>query len=90
MKLATSGQLIRILGLVCEMVGIAGVWTISSRGVESLPVKLGENADLYLKGLVVFGFALWLTGRMMISIGRSREARSERKDEVRGLDNLRL
>jgi hypothetical protein len=90
MKLATAGQLIRIMGLACELIGIAGILTVSSRGADPFPAFLGPKPDSAFKGLVVCGFVLWLTGRTMISMFRVRESRRDRDESVGGSNDLRL
>jgi hypothetical protein len=90
MKLATAGQFIRIVGLASELLGIMGIWFISSKGVEAFGSFLGDNPNGILKALVVFGFILWLVGRSMISIGRARDARPESGQGRPSANDLRL
>jgi hypothetical protein len=91
MQLATAGQLIRILGLSCELLGMAGILFVSSRGAGVLPTIFGQDPDLVFKALVVCGFVLWLIGRTMISMFRVRESRRERDERGgQGANDLRL
>lgn len=91
MQLATAGQLIRILGLLCELLGMAGILFVSSRGAGALTTIFGQDSDSVFKGLVVCGFVLWLIGRTMISMFRARESRRERDERGgQGANDLRL
>lgn len=88
MKLATAGQLIRILGLFCELLGMGGILFVSSRGAGALPTIVGQSPDSIFKALVVCGFVLWLMGRTMITMFRVRESRGAYGDG--GNNELRL
>lgn len=88
MKLVTAGQLVRLLGLFCELLGIGGILYVSSRGAEALPTALGQDPDTLFKGLVVCGFVLWLIGRTMIAMFRSRQSRGANRNS--GGNDLRL
>jgi hypothetical protein len=88
MRLATAGQLIRLSGLLCELLGVAGILYVSSRGAGALPAFLGDDPDSVFKTLVGCGFVLWLIGRSMISMFRSDESRRAYGDG--GKNDLRL
>jgi hypothetical protein len=90
MQVATAGQLIRILGLLCELLGMGGILFVSSRGAGAFPPILGQDPDTVFKGLVIGGFVLWLTGRTMIAMFRSRESRRDRDESGQGANDLRL
>jgi len=91
MKLATAGQLTRISGLLCELLGIGGILYVSSRGAKTLSPIFGRDPDSVFKALVVCGFVLWLIGRTMISMYRVRESRRVRRDgDGRSANDLRL
>jgi hypothetical protein len=84
--------LIRILGLLCELLGTGGILFVSSRGAGAFPTILGQDPDTVFKGLVIGGFALWLVGRTMIATFRNRELRRIRDGENigRSANDLRL
>lgn len=90
MKLVTAGQWIRFFGLLAELIGIAGVWFVTSRDHEVINGFLGPDPATAFKILIVCGFFLWLIGRMLITVQRARGDRRERRTDNRNIDELRL
>lgn len=91
MTLATAGQLVRIAGLSCELVGIVGIWYITARGADAVPAVLNQSPDFAFKALIATGFVLWLIGRTLIMLVRNREPRRRTGEEPgRGANDLRF
>jgi uncharacterized membrane protein len=68
----TNGQIVRIIGLVIEMLGIWGVF--NATGAKDQPrIELPGGIVLPLAWLAVgLGFVLWLTGTILVFTARSR------------------
>jgi hypothetical protein len=65
----TTGHLIRISGLLIEMLGVWGVF--NSTGAISMALHLPGGGDIPLAWLAVgVGFALWLTGTIVVYFSR--------------------
>ena len=76
----TTGHVIRISGLVIEMLGIWGVYRASVDADQPrIPLPGGTTISLAWIA-VALGFALWLTGTILAYAGPARR-KSLRKDE---------
>jgi hypothetical protein len=66
----TLGHLIRILGLVIEMLGVWGVFN-STGAKESARIQLPGGNEIPLAWLAVgIGFVLWFTGTIVVYFSR--------------------
>jgi uncharacterized membrane protein len=66
----TLGHLIRILGLVIEMLGVWGVFN-STGAKESARLQLPGGNEIPLAWLAVgIGFVLWFTGTIVVYFSR--------------------
>jgi hypothetical protein len=76
----TTGHVIRISGLVIEMLGIWGVFR-SNLNTDQPQIQLPGGPAISIAWLAVgLGFALWLTGTIFVYAGRPRRKRLQ-KDE---------
>jgi uncharacterized membrane protein len=78
----TLGHLIRILGLVIEMLGVWGVFN-STGAKESARLQLPGGNEIPLAWLAVgIGFVLWFTGTIVVYFSRpTRKSTSTRFSE---------
>ena len=68
----TTGHIIRISGLVIEMVGIWAVYQTNG-DKDQTKLQLPGGTEVPLAFIVIgVGFVLWLTGTLLIYAGRPR------------------
>ena len=73
-----TGHLIRISGLVIEMLGIWGVYRASGDN-DQARLSLPGGTEVPLAGIAVgLGFVLWLTGTLLVYTGRSQRKAPEK------------
>jgi hypothetical protein len=84
----TIGHLVRITGLVIELVGIWALYAGRDDKAPTLVWLPGGRAVPAAWLAVGLGFILWLSGRILLSI--SREGRRARKSEPESDDAQRL
>ena len=76
----TAGHIIRISGLVIEMLGIWGVYN-ASVNADQPRFQLPGGTTISLAWIAVgLGFALWLTGTFLVYAGRPRRKRLQRDE----------
>jgi hypothetical protein len=74
----TTGHIIRISGLVIEMLGIWGVYSVSvNTGQRRIQLPGGPAISIAWIA-VALGFALWLTGTILVYAGRPRRKRFQK------------
>ena len=78
----TTGHILRISGLVIEMLGIWGVFRANGHKDQAhIPLPGGTAVPLAF-AVVGLGFVLWLTGMLLVHAGRPRRkpvARNQRE-----------
>jgi hypothetical protein len=80
----TTGHIIRISGLLIEMLGIWGVFNATS-DKDQARLQLPGGTVIPLAWLAVgLGFVLWLTGTVLVYTARSRRkpVQSEQRELV--------
>ncbi len=78
------GHVLRIVGLLLEMLGVWGVYT-GATGGKMTRVEMPGGESVPVAWLAVgLGFVLWLAGMLMISL--SRRPRWRREPDLRELD----
>ncbi len=69
----TTGHIIRISGLLIEMLGIWGVFHTTA-GQDEMRLELSGGTAVPFAWLAVgLGFVLWLTGTLLVYAPRSRQ-----------------
>jgi hypothetical protein len=67
----TAGHILRLTGLVVEMLGVWGVYS-SAGANDRARMRLADGTVIPLAWIAVgVGFMLWLTGRIIVSIASS-------------------
>jgi hypothetical protein len=75
----TAGHLIRILGLVIEMLGVWGVFN-STGAKNSARLQLPGGDEIPLAWLAVgVGFVLWFTGTVLVYVSRAPQKTTVQK-----------
>jgi hypothetical protein len=75
------GHVLRIMGILIEMLGVWGVYTAAQGGnVPKVPVRSGESVPIAWVA-VGLGFALWLVGMVTLTVARKPRARRDHDDQ---------
>jgi hypothetical protein len=71
------GQILRVIGLLIEFLGIVGLATQDPTSEGLLDRIFGKHSRSFLWGIVVAGFLVWLVGSILIYTTRPRPSTSE-------------